>query len=162
MKIYIESLGCAKNQVDSEILLTYAEENGYERTDDPASADVIVVNTCGFIESAKTESIDAFFSLREAYPDARIILDGCIAERYGREMELEEAAGKFSYPLETKRLMFRTVYDSFSPLFHNNVFFYLCMEDPSLWPEVLGREYSCDKAFEEDMKRSYMAKMRKR
>ena len=84
------------------------------------------------------------------------------AESRVLEMELEEAAGKFSYPLETKRLMFRTVYDSFSPLFHNNVFFYLCMEDPSLWPEVLGREYSCDKAFEEDMKRSYMAKMRKR
>ena len=91
MKIYIESLGCAKNQVDSEILLTYAEENGYERTDDPASADVIVVNTCGFIESAKTESIDTFFSLKEAYPDARIILAGCLAERYGREMELDEA-----------------------------------------------------------------------
>ncbi len=84
------------------------------------------------------------------------------AESRVLEMELEEAAGKFSYPLETKRLMFRTVYDSFSPLFHNNVFFYLCMEDPSLWPEVLGREYPCDKVFEEDMKRSYMAKMRKR
>ena len=95
MKIYIESLGCAKNQVDSEILLTYAEENGYEKTDDPASADVIVVNTCGFIESAKTESIDTFFSLKEANPNARIILAGCLAERYGREMELDEADAIF-------------------------------------------------------------------
>ena len=95
MKIYIESLGCAKNQVDSEILLTYAEENGYEKTDDPSSADVIVVNTCGFIESAKTESIDTFFSLKEANPNAKIILAGCLAERYGREMELDEADAIF-------------------------------------------------------------------
>ena len=84
------------------------------------------------------------------------------AESRVLEMELDEAAGKFSYPLETKRKMFSTVYDSFSPPFHESVFFYLCMEDPSLWPEVLGREYPCDKAFEEDMKKSYMAKLRKR
>ena len=95
MKIYIESLGCAKNQVDSEILLAYAEENGYERTEDPSSADVIVVNTCGFIESAKEESVNTFFSLHEANPEARIILAGCLAERYGHEMELEEADAIF-------------------------------------------------------------------
>ena len=94
-RIYIESLGCAKNQVDSEILLSYAIENGYERTEDAAEADVIVVNTCGFIESAKKESIDTFFSLHELNPDARIILAGCLAERYGREMDLEEADAIF-------------------------------------------------------------------
>ena len=94
-RIYIESLGCAKNQVDSEILLSYALENGYERTEDAAEADVIVVNTCGFIESAKKESIDTFFSLHELNPDARIILAGCLAERYGREMDLEEADAIF-------------------------------------------------------------------
>ena len=94
-RIYIESLGCAKNQVDSEILLSYAIENGYERTEDAAEADVIVVNTCGFIESAKKESIDTFFSLHELNPDARMILAGCLAERYGREMELEEADAIF-------------------------------------------------------------------
>ena len=94
-KIYMESLGCAKNQVDSEILLTYAEENGYERVDNAEDADVIVVNTCGFIRSAKEESINTFFSLREQYPKAKIILAGCLAERYGREMELDEADAIF-------------------------------------------------------------------
>ena len=94
-KIYMESLGCAKNQVDSEILLTYAEENGYERTADADSADVIVVNTCGFIKSAKEESINTFFSLRQQYPKAKIIMAGCLAERYGKEMELDEADAIF-------------------------------------------------------------------
>ena len=95
MRIYIESLGCAKNQVDSEILLSYAIESGYEITEDVEDADVIVVNTCGFIESAKKESIDTFFALHEQNPKARIIMAGCLAERYGREMELEEADAIF-------------------------------------------------------------------
>ncbi len=95
MKIYIESLGCAKNQVDSEVLLTIAQRKGYTRTESAEDADVIVVNTCGFIESAKTESIDAFFSLHEANPDAKIIMAGCLAQRYGHEMELEEADAVF-------------------------------------------------------------------
>lgn len=95
MKIYIESLGCAKNQVDSEILLTIALRKGYVRTDDPSQADVIVVNTCGFIESAKAESIDAFFSLHGANPDAKIVMAGCLSQRYGREMELDEADAIF-------------------------------------------------------------------
>ncbi len=94
-KIYMESLGCAKNQVDSEVLLTYAEENGYERVENADDADVIVVNTCGFIRSAKEESINTFFSLREQYPKAKIILAGCLAERYGKEMELDEADAIF-------------------------------------------------------------------
>ena len=94
-RIYIESLGCAKNQVDSEILLTYALEDGYEMTEDASEADVIVVNSCGFIESAKKESIDAFFALHRLNPDARIIMAGCLAERYGREMDLEEASAIF-------------------------------------------------------------------
>lgn len=95
MRIYIESLGCAKNQVDSEILLSYAIESGYEITENVDDADVIVVNTCGFIESAKKESIDTFFALHEQNPKARIIMAGCLAERYGREMELEEADAIF-------------------------------------------------------------------
>lgn len=94
-KIYIESLGCAKNQVDSEILLSYAEENGYVKTNNADDADVIVVNTCGFIESAKTESINTFFTLKEKYPKAKIILAGCLSQRYGKEMELEEADAIF-------------------------------------------------------------------
>ncbi len=94
-KIYIESLGCAKNQVDSEILLSYALENDYTRTEEVGEADVIVVNTCGFIQSAKEESINTFFGLKEKNPGAKIILAGCLAQRYGKEMELEEADAIF-------------------------------------------------------------------
>ena len=94
-KIYIESLGCAKNQVDSEVLLAYADEEGYVRVENAEDADVIVVNTCGFIESAKEESINTFFALKERCPDAKIIMAGCLAQRYGKEMELDEADAIF-------------------------------------------------------------------
>lgn len=93
--IYVESLGCAKNQVDSEILLTYALENGYEMTEDPMKASVIVVNSCGFIEDAKKESIDTLLSMRKMYPHAKIILAGCLAQRYASQMDLEEADAIF-------------------------------------------------------------------
>ena len=95
MKIYIESLGCAKNQVDSEVLLSYAIEEGYERTEDVTEADLIVVNTCGFIQSAKEESVNTFFELHEQNPEARIIMAGCLAQRYGGVMELDEASAIF-------------------------------------------------------------------
>lgn len=75
------------------------------------------------------------------------------------EMELTPAAGKFSYPLETKKRMFSHVASSFSDSFREKVFFYLCMEDPSLWLPVLGREYGCDKEFELDMKKNYYRKI---
>ena len=75
------------------------------------------------------------------------------------EMELTPAAGKFSYPLDVKRKMFSHVYGSFPEEFRRNVFFYLCMEDPSLWRPVLGREYACDRDFEKDMKAHYEAKI---
>lgn len=94
-KIYIESLGCAKNQVDSEIILTIAKEKGYEVTKEPKEADLLFVNTCGFIESAKEESINTFFSLKDSFPNAKIILGGCLAERYSKELELEEADAIF-------------------------------------------------------------------
>lgn len=94
-KIYIESLGCAKNQVDSEILLSYALEKGYERVENVEDADLIVVNTCGFIESAKEESINTFFTLNNKNKKAKIIMAGCLAERYGSQMELEEATAIF-------------------------------------------------------------------
>ena len=86
-KIYIESLGCAKNQVDSEVLLSYAGDEGYVRVEEPEDADVVVVNTCGFIESAKEESINTFFALKERCPKAKIIMAGCLAQRYGKDME---------------------------------------------------------------------------
>ena len=94
-KIYIESLGCAKNQVDSEIILTIAKQKGYEVTKTAQDADLLFVNTCGFIESAKEESINTFFSLKNTFPKAKIILGGCLAERYNKELELEEADAIF-------------------------------------------------------------------
>ena len=75
------------------------------------------------------------------------------------EMELSPAAGKFSYPLETKKMMFSHVFKSFSKEFRDKIFFYLCMEDPSLWMPVLEREYACDKDFESDMRKSYFYKV---
>ncbi len=74
------------------------------------------------------------------------------------QMPLTEAAGKLSYPLELKKEMFRFAYDAFKP-WHKEVFFYLCMEDHTLWKEVFGYEYPTNESFEMDMKLSYMAKI---
>ena len=76
------------------------------------------------------------------------------------EIPLVEAAGKYSYTLDIKEEMFSTLYSYFSKEFKENIFFYLCMEDPSLWKKCLNREYSCDKEFENDMKKAYFAKIR--
>ncbi|MBQ1944603.1 MAG: 30S ribosomal protein S12 methylthiotransferase RimO, partial [Ruminococcus sp.] len=62
-KVGIVSLGCAKNQVDAEMLLFTLRERGYTIVDDPATADAVIVNTCGFIDSAKQESIDEIIEL---------------------------------------------------------------------------------------------------
>ena len=95
--LYIENLGCAKNQVDAEILSCSLEKDGWSLTDDAQKADLIRVNTCGFIESAREESINTFFELRELNPKARIIVSGCLAQRYGQELseQLPEADGIF-------------------------------------------------------------------
>ena len=74
------------------------------------------------------------------------------------QMELTPAAGKFSYPLETKREMFSFVYSQFPREWKDNAFFYLCMEDPLLWMPCLGREYPSNAAFEADMKANYLGK----
>ena len=65
VKIGVVSLGCAKNLVDTEIMLGYLIDSGYELVSDPVSADVIIINTCGFIESAKEESIRTIFEMTE-------------------------------------------------------------------------------------------------
>lgn len=96
-KLYLENLGCSKNQVDAETMLKILAEDDYIRTDDPSEADIMLVNTCGFIESAREESIESFFSLHQANPGAKILLTGCMAERYADELsvELAEAAAIF-------------------------------------------------------------------
>jgi ribosomal protein S12 methylthiotransferase len=85
MRIYLESLGCARNQVDSETMLTLLRGAGIRPTDDPSIADVIVVNTCSFIEAAADESIDAILGLSEFKQKGRcrrLVVTGCLPERY--------------------------------------------------------------------------------
>ena len=76
------------------------------------------------------------------------------------QMPMAPIAGKFSYDLETKRKMFSHVYSCFPQDWKDKVFFYLCMEDPSLWEPCLERSYACNADFEADMKRHYLAKVR--
>jgi spore photoproduct lyase len=76
------------------------------------------------------------------------------------QMPMEEIAGKYSYPFAVKEEMFRKAYDALSP-WHGKVFFYMCMEDKRLWKPVFGREYPSNAAFEDDMKGSYLKKIRR-
>ena len=85
-KFYIDQHGCAKNQTDGEMISTFLEENGFIQTFDASLADFIIVNSCGFIKSAKKESIDAVYSIKNNYPHAKIILTGCLAQRYAQDL----------------------------------------------------------------------------
>lgn len=86
---YIETLGCAKNQVDSEVMVASLEGRGWTRRESADGADVIIVNTCGFIGPAKEESIDTVLEFRAEYPDARIVMAGCLTQRYPAELSAE-------------------------------------------------------------------------
>src|SRR6195256_4935475 len=89
MKIGLISLGCPKNLVDSEVMLGLAHDAGYELTSDAAAADVLVVNTCAFIDSAKQESIDTILEMaqhKETAACRRLVVTGCRAERYRDEL----------------------------------------------------------------------------
>ncbi len=91
-KIGMVSLGCPKNLVDSEVMLGVLAERGYELTPDAAQADVIVVNTCAFIDPAKRESIDTILEMAEYKKSGvakKLVVAGCLAERY-REQLLKE------------------------------------------------------------------------
>ncbi len=88
-KAGIVSLGCAKNQVDAEMLLYTLKNRGFTIVNDPADADAVIVNTCGFIESAKQESIDEIIELGKLKQEGTIkaiIVTGCLAERYQNEI----------------------------------------------------------------------------
>jgi ribosomal protein S12 methylthiotransferase len=92
MKIGLISLGCPKNLVDSEVMLGLAQQAGHEITNDAASADVLVVNTCAFIDSAKQESVDTILEMAERKKEGscrRLIVTGCLAERYRDELRAE-------------------------------------------------------------------------
>jgi len=86
-RFYIETLGCPKNDVDSDKIMGTLLADGLVATDDPSLADVVVVNTCAFIEDARKESIDTVLALESQRKDgARIVVTGCMAERYGQEL----------------------------------------------------------------------------
>jgi ribosomal protein S12 methylthiotransferase len=92
MKIGLLSLGCPKNLVDSEVMLGLAQAAGHTLTPDAAGADVLIVNTCAFIGSAKRESIDAILEMAQqkaAGACRRLIVTGCLAERYRAELAAE-------------------------------------------------------------------------
>lgn len=84
--IYIENLGCAKNQVDAEVMGAQLESEGRSWVADPADADLILVNTCGFIEPAQQQSIDTTLSLLATHPDTAVALAGCMAQRFADEL----------------------------------------------------------------------------
>ena len=107
-RYYIETLGCPKNQVDSEKIAGTLVAQGLVATDDPAKADVVVVNTCAFIEEARQESIDTLLVLDDRRKrSSRLVVTGCMAERYGDELteampEADQIAG-FGVPIQLGR-----------------------------------------------------------
>ena len=91
-KVGMVSLGCAKNQVDGEVLMASLEKAGFQPVDDAAMADIAIVNTCGFIESAKKESIEEILELAQLKKEGKIkklVVTGCLGERYQAEMHKE-------------------------------------------------------------------------
>lgn len=103
-RFYIETLGCPKNQVDSDKLVGKLIADGLQQTDDASKADVVVVNTCAFIEDARKESIDTLLALDDVRKkSSRLVVTGCMAERYGDELaealpEADQVAG-FGVPI---------------------------------------------------------------
>ena len=87
--IHFVSLGCAKNRVDTEIMLGVSDESGFEIVEDPAEAEVIVVNTCGFIGPAKEESVETILEMgayKEAGTCKKLVVAGCLSQRYPDEL----------------------------------------------------------------------------
>src|SRR3954464_7942605 len=92
MKIGMVSLGCPKNLVDSEVMLGLAQREGHQLTRDAADADVLIVNTCAFIDKAKQESVDAILEMAEHKKNGacrQLIVTGCMAERYRDELKAQ-------------------------------------------------------------------------
>jgi ribosomal protein S12 methylthiotransferase len=92
-KIGMVSLGCAKNLVDAEIMLGGAAKDNFDLTREPEEADVLVINTCGFIDQAKEESIDTILEMHQrrlsSRPGQKIVVSGCLAQRYHEELKRE-------------------------------------------------------------------------
>lgn len=89
-KVFIDTLGCPKNFNDSEFAAGILEENGYEIIDSPDDADIIMVNTCGFINDAKKESIEHIFEMNERRKaGGKLVVSGCLSQRYSEELSKE-------------------------------------------------------------------------
>jgi ribosomal protein S12 methylthiotransferase len=87
--VHLVTLGCARNEVDSEELAARLNGDGFRLVADPLEADAVLVNTCGFIEAAKKDSIDTLLAagdLKNAGQAKAVVAVGCLAERYGREL----------------------------------------------------------------------------
>ena len=111
-RVALVTLGCARNEVDSEELAARFADGGFELVPDAADADAVVVNTCGFVEQAKQDSIDTLLQARGLDADGRrrtVVAVGCLAERYGTELagalpEADAVLGFDSYPDLAERL----------------------------------------------------------
>src|SRR3954453_7141878 len=105
--VSLVTLGCARNEVDSEELAARLDASGWQLVEDAAAADAVVVNTCGFVEAAKKDSIDTL--LAAADTGAKVVAVGCLAERYGAELaanlpEADAVLGFDAYPELGNRL----------------------------------------------------------
>jgi len=103
-RFWVETLGCPKNAVDSDKLAGTLVAGGLDPASSAAEADLVVVNTCAFVEAARQESVEVVLELAELAPDARLVVTGCLAERYGPELaealpEVQQVAG-FGVPIE--------------------------------------------------------------
>lgn len=91
-KLHLTSLGCAKNLVDSEMMLGVLELEGYTTVEDPAEAELLLINTCGFIRPAVEEAVDKILELaeyKEKDPNKKLVVTGCMVQRYGKELQEE-------------------------------------------------------------------------
>src|SRR5262245_34841165 len=112
MSVALVTLGCARNEVDSEELAGRLAADGFLLVDDAAEADTVVVNTCGFVEAAKKDSVDTLLEaadLKEAGGTRAVVAVGCLAERYGQELasslpEADAVLGFDDYPVIAQRL----------------------------------------------------------
>ncbi len=98
-QFYIENLGCAKNQVDAEVMIAALKRQGYGYLpDNPEAADIIIINTCGFIKSAQEEAVETLLRVRRDYPHKHIVAAGCLAQRWPAELPrlIPELDGVFS------------------------------------------------------------------